>query len=171
MIPKFELIDPNKPDNILELLGKLKNLVIKGKEHFFIKQNKHLLIYSRKPYTDPDTNITELIENQIEIPLPAIRWIIDTIEIKFFKPPGQGGLPAEQFHWCEVIEGEKLCIMRAFDPTGEGLPGYVLDNLSRYGYISDTSNQEFSFFDNFLFEHGLMNFLKEIAGKYERGEL
>ncbi len=115
--------------------------------------------------------MTEWIQNQIEIPFPAVRWIIDTIEIKFFKPPDQGGLPAEQFHWCEVIEGEELCINRSFDPTGEGLSGYRLVNLNRFGYISNTSKQEFSFFDKFLFEHGLMDFLKEIAGKYERGEL
>jgi hypothetical protein len=171
MIPKFELIDPDKLDKGYVLLKKMDDPIFKDDELFFIKKEKHLIIYSREFFTNLKTKITELLADQIEIPLPAIRWIIDTIEIKFFKPPGQGGLPAEQFHWCEIIEGEELCIMRAFDPTGEGLPGYDLVNLNRYGYISDTSNQEFSFFDNFLFEHGLMNFLKEIAGKYERGEL
>jgi hypothetical protein len=119
MIAKFELIEPDQLDSNYVLLGKFNNPCLEGDEIFFVKKANYLIIYSREWFTNFKSKITKLLQDQIELPFSAVRWIIDTIEIKFFKPPSEGGLPAEQFHWCEVIEGEELCIMRSFDPTGE----------------------------------------------------
>jgi hypothetical protein len=171
MIQKFNLIDPDNLAQSERFLKKFDNPCIKGSEEFFLKNSKHIIIYSQKWFTWKDTGKTELFADQIEIPALAIQWIVDTIEIKFFKPPAQGGLPVDKFHHCEVIEDEELCINRSVSSGGEGIGGYRLVNLSRRSYISETDIQEFAMPDPFLFNYGLMDFLKDLGAKISRGEV
>jgi hypothetical protein len=164
---KFELIDPNKIADDIKLIKKFDIPCYKGSEDFFLKKDNHIIIYSQKWMTLFGN--TELAADQIEIPASAIQWIIDTIEIKFFKPPSEGGLPADKFHHKETIEGELLKINRGVATGGEGIGGYRLLNLSRKKHTLDTWNQEYAMPDPFLFEYGLMDFLKEIADKIKKG--
>ena len=165
----FELIDPKAIAGDIKLIKKFDNPCYKGSEDFFFKKDNHIIIYSQKWMTLFGNS--ELAADQIEIPASAIQWIIDTIEIKFFKPPSEGGLPADKFHHKETIEGELLKINRGVSTGGEGIGGYRLLNLSRKKHTLDTWNQEYAMPDPFLFEHGLMNSLKDLAGKIQRREI
>ena len=112
--------------------------------------------------------IFEYVPNEYSVTEENLKGV-DAIEIKFFKPPAQGGLPADKFHDCEIIEGEELCVNRSVNSGGEGIGGYRLVNLSRRGYISETDVQVFGMPDPFLFNHGLMDFLKDLGAKISKG--
>ncbi|KJS33384.1 MAG: hypothetical protein VR64_00830 [Desulfatitalea sp. BRH_c12] len=168
MIEKFSLINPDHLTPGTRFLKKFENPCFKGKEEFYFKKANHLIIYIRKLVTWKKPGI---IETQIEIPASAIQWIVDTIEIKFFKPHAQGGLPIDKFHYIEKIEGEELMIARGVSIGGENIAGYKLINLSRNSYILTTSKQEFAMPDPFLFEHGLMDFLKDLGAKISEGKI
>ncbi len=171
MIEKFNLIDPDNLAPGTKFLQRFDHPTFKGKEVYFFVMDQHIIIYSQKRVTRKISGITKLIANQIEIPAPAIQWIVDTIEIKFFKPPAQGGLPVDKFHHCETIEGEELCINRSVSSGGEGIGGYRLVNLSRRSYISETDIQEFAMPDPFLFNYGLIDFLKDLSAIISRDEI
>jgi hypothetical protein len=171
MIEKFNLIDPDNLAQNTKFLQSFDHPLFKGKEVCFFMIEQHIIIYCKKWVTRKISGITKLIANQIEIPAQAIQWIVDTIEIKFFKPPSQGGLPVDKFHHCEIIQDEELCINRSVSSGGEGIGGYRLVNLSRRSYISETDIQEFAMPDPFLFDHGLMDFLKDLGVKISRGEV
>ncbi len=160
----FELYNPEEPQSEFKLINKLKDPTSKTKDVFFLIKENHLVIYTQSLHTNPRTKVVRLLNSQREFPLKAIDWIIDTIEIKFVKPPGEGGLPADTFHCIETFDNEKLKINRMFAPRGDGLSGYALVNLNR----DDGTNsfQKFSMYDEFLFEHGLMDFFKEVSKKY-----
>jgi hypothetical protein len=169
MIEKFNLLDPNNLAPDVRFLNKFDNPCINGSEEFFFKKANHVIVYSQKWVTRKISGITKLLADQIEIPAPAIQWIVDTIEIKFFKPPAQGGLPADKFHHCETIDCEKLCINRSFSSGGEGIGGYRLVNLSRKSHMADTDIQEFAMPDPFLFNYGLIDFFKDLGAKISSG--
>lgn len=171
MIEKFELIDPDNLAPGTEFFQRFDHPTFKGKEVYFFKMGQHIIIYSQKWVTRKISGITKLIANQIEIPAQAIQWIVDTIEIKFFKPPAQGGLPVDKFHHIEKIKDEELMIARGVAIGGEGIGGYDLINLSRQSYISATDKQEFAMPDPFLFNYGLMDFLKDLGAKISKGEV
>ena len=171
MIEKFNLIDLDNLAPDMRLLKQFDNPCFKGSKEFFIAKGRQIIIYSQEWFTYKDTGGKKLLADQIEIPAQAIQWIVDTIEIKFFKPPAQGGLPVDKFHHCEIIEDEELCINRSVSSGGEGIGGYRLVNLSRRSYISETDIQEFAMPDPFLFDYGLMDFLKDLGMKISRGEV
>ena len=104
------------------------------------------------------------------MPLSGIRWFINAIEQKFFKSPEDGGLPADKISYEEIVDGEDLHIIRSVT-VGCSHPGYVVTNGSRHSHISSISLQTLALSDPWLFKRGLMDFLKEIANKYEAGQL
>ena len=53
-------------------------------------------------------------------------------------------------------------------PQEESGEDFHLTNRDRTSHISDTFEQTISVSDPWLFENGLMDFLKEIADKYEQ---
>jgi hypothetical protein len=53
----------------------------------------------------------------------------------------------------------------------KGIGGYRLVNLSRRSNISETDIQEFAMPDPFLFNYGLMDFLKDLGARISRGEV
>jgi len=171
MKKKFSLINPDNLVPDTTFLRRFDHPLFKGKEIDFFKKNNHIIIYNQEWFTWKTTGVTELLADQIEIPAPAIQWIVDTIEIKFFKSPAQGGLQIDKFHHIEKIEGEELMIARGVSIGGENIGGYELINLSRNSYILTTSKQEFAMPDPFLFEHGLMDFLKDLGAKISEGTI
>jgi hypothetical protein len=168
----FQLFDPNSVLSDQKILMHTESPVKKGKYVYFVKQENYLIIYAERMHTYPRTGKQKLIANQIEIPLPGVRWFVDVIEQKFFKAPEDGGLPADKISYSEFVEGEKLHVIRSMN-AGGGYPGYDLTNLNRYSYISPESKdpQEVSFADPWLFDMGLMDFFKDTAAKYEAGTL
>lgn len=147
----------------------------KGEDFYFIKQNQHLLVYSERFHTFPDTSPyragqTKLLADQLEMPLAAIRWFINVIEQKFFKSPEQGGLPAHKLSFKEQVSGEDLHVLRSMN-AGCDHPGYKITNSSRRSHLSSDDPQTVSLSDPWLFDNGLMDFLKQLADDYEQGRL
>jgi hypothetical protein len=146
-----------------------------GEDFCFIKKDQHLLVYSEHlrtyPLTSPyNAGQTKLLADQFEMPLEAIRWFIDVIEKKFFKSPEDGGLPAHKISYEEIVAGEDLHVMRSAN-AGCPHPGYVITNGSRRSHMDSDDLQTLALSDPWLFQNGLMDFLKELADKYEQGAL
>lgn len=146
-----------------------------GEDFYFLKQDNYLFVYSERYHTYPSTSDfmpgqTEIFADQFEMPLEAIRWFIDVIEQKFFKSPEEGGLPAHKISYKETVAGENLHVMRS---ANAGCPhsGYTITNSSRRSHMDPDDPQEMSFSDPWLFQHGLMDYLKSLADAYEQGKL
>ena len=173
----FSQYDPRHPKPEQKLLKIFNNPQekINGTDFFFLMQDKHLLIYREKLHTYPLTSDfmpgqTELFANQFEMPLEAIRWFINVIEQKFFKSPEEGGLPANKISYEEVVAGEELHVMRSAN-AGCSHPGYVITNGSRRSHMASWDLQTLALSDPWLFQHGLMDYLKSLADAYEQGKL
>lgn len=171
----FEQYDPRLP--------KLKHKLLKffkspqennGEDFYFLTQDNYLLIYSERLHIYPSTSkhfgTQKLLADQFEMPLEAIRWFINVIEQKFFKSPEEGGLPAHKISYEEIIAGEDLHIMRSAN-AGCPHPGYVITNGSRRSHMSSDDMQTLSLSDPWLFNNGLMNYLKSMADDFEKGKL
>lgn len=172
----FEQHDPQKPKAEHQVLRFFSSpQKEKGMDYYFIKQDTHLFVYRERSHTYPDDSLfkageTELITNQIELPLPAIRWFINVIEQKFFKPPEEGGLPADKLSYKETVAGENLHVLRTMS-AGCDHPGYKITNSSRRSHLSSDDPQRVAFSDPWLFDNGLMDYLKQLADDYEQGRL
>jgi len=171
---QFTLYDPKQPLARQQLL-KIYKKPQSSEDVYFIREDNHLLVYVEELHTYPLTSPyrpgeSKLIANQFEMPLRGVRWFINVIEQKFFKSPEEGGLPADKISYKEVVDGESLHIIRVVY-AGCDHPGYKITNGSRYSYISSTSLQTFAMSDPWLFQNGLMDFLKEITTQYEARNL
>lgn len=169
----FEMYDPQSRTNNYRLL-KLFERPIGRYTYYFLNSTSHLVVYSDYLHIYPETagekaGTTKLFRYQFEMPFEGVRWFIDVIEQKFFKSPHEGGLPANKLSYEEIVSGEDLHVMRTLG--GGDRPGYVITNGSRRSHISGSSLQELEFSDRWLFHEGLMDYLKELADKYEQGTL
>ncbi|WP_199775591.1 hypothetical protein [Microbulbifer pacificus] len=112
--------------------------------------------------------------SQADFPLGVLPWFADALT-EFRKPPVQGGLHAGAMTSAdEDVEGEMLCIQRSMN-AGRGVGGYAIVNRSRsdHGKLwkNDYHPQEITFADNFLYDAGLLDLIKDLGEKYRRGEL
>ena len=174
---KFEQYNPRHPRPEHQLLKFFKNPQNEKSErnYFFIAQDKHILVYKESIHTYPQTSDykpgqTELFADQIEMPIDAINWFINVIEQKFFKSPEDGGLPANKISYEEIVAGEDLHVMRTAN-AGSPHPGYAITNGSRRSHLDSDDLQTLSLSDPWLFQNGLMDYLKSLANSYEKGDL
>jgi|GEM_PF-827327 len=172
---EFSLYNPRHPKDGQILIGSwMSPQKENGQDFYFVRELDHVIVYAEKlhvyPPTSPKYGQQKLIADQLEMPLEGVRWYIDVIEKKFFKPPEEGGLPANKISYREEVAGERLHIMRSMN-AGCKHPGYDLTNLSRSSHILSTSSQDFSASDPWLFQGGLMDFLKDVADQYENNTL
>ena len=146
------LIDLNRCDILIELeapkidmlgISILGVLIIFREESYNSIKKKHL-------------------KNQLEIPISALAWAIDTIENGFGKKPGEGGLPRDALHAEKIIEGEELYIRRTMNCGGLNQQGYTLKNFSRHSYIDTDEYQSVQLPDYLLFDEGLLEKLKSL---------
>src|SRR5690554_230581 len=123
-------------------------------------------------FTNLRTKESEWLTYQLEFPKAGLRWIVDTINNKFFKTPDEGGLPGGVYHYEEVVDGEELGISRDMGlGTNENRQsGYTFLTLSRREEIG-TSAKELSFTDTFLFDRGFLKLIEDTAKRIESGEL
>lgn len=171
---QFELYDPRVPRPETMVLKLVEGPLKKDQNYFFIKNDDYLIVYRERIHIFPATagelaGQTELLNYQFEMPLSGIRWFIDVIEQKFFKSPHEGGLSANKLSYEEIVAGEDLHVMRTLG--GGNRPGYVITNASRRSHIAERNMQELEFCDYWLFQDGLMDYLKELAEKYEQGTI
>lgn len=173
-MPNYEMYDPRNPKQAHQLVRIFDDPMGGADKYFFIKENDDFVIYDEQLHIYPATagalaGTTKLFRSQFEMPMTGIRWFIDVIEQKFFKRKEEGGLPAHKLSYEQIVAGEDLHVMRSMG--GGDRPGYTITNASRRDRIDGTDPQRFSISDKWLFEDGLMDYLKELADKYEQGTL
>ena len=172
----FEQYNPRQPNPNQQMLKKyISPQKEKGSDYYFIKEDNYLLVYEERLHTYPLTSDFKpgqkiLLADQFEMPLEAIRWLINVIEQKFFKSPEDGGLPAHKISYEEIVAGEDLHIMRSAN-AGCPHPGYDITNGSRRSHMAPRNLQTLSLSDPWLFNNGLMDYLKKLANDFENNKL
>ena len=171
---QFEPIDPLTIESDTRIFGKLVDheAAYRDNIYYLAVDDTHAIIATHSYYTDPDTNESEWLTYQLEFPKAGLRWIVDTINNKFFKTPDEGGLPSGVYHYEEVIDGEELGIRRSMGlGTNENRQsGYTLLTLSRKEDDIDYPKR-LSFTDTFLFDRGFFKLIEDTAKRIENGEL
>lgn len=112
---------------------------------------------------------------QIEFPKWGLIWFLDSLLNRFTRTEAEGGLRKKQFDDEGVVGGERLLLSRCFGlRTGarnEGqTSGYKFATLDRKNEDGQRSRSH-SFTDEYLFQDGMLDLMKEIAQKIQNGEL
>ena len=158
------------PAGYVELARIVDDLNYKRTLYFFRYERKYLAIVSARttvPIEDHRYTI-----GQFEAPLEMLVWFSKTLG-EFIKPSSQGGLhPGAMTSGDEDVGGEMLCIQRAMD-AGNNQSGYTIVNRSRPNRLYRTAYRpsRITFPENFLYQGGLLNLIKTLGEKYQRGEL
>jgi|GEM_PF-2203960 len=109
--------------------------------------------------------------DQEEFPLAALPWIVDRFENSFFKPQDQGGASDFERSLRKEFNGELIGINTMAHCCAENLPGFNIWNANRASYISEIPPQQWDIPRSMLLEQGLLAQLKELADKYQAGQL
>ena len=166
-LPKIEN-DLIYPDGAVEL-AKIVDTLNFGNTIFFLKYRKYLIIArARKEILTGDKRFSV---GQFDAPLEVLHWFSEALG-EFIKPSSQGGPhPGAMTSKDEDVGGEMLCLQRAMD-AGNNQGGYVIVNRSRPSRLFDGySPSEITFPENLLYQGGLLNLIKTLGEKYQRGEL
>ena len=165
----FKEFDIQSMGNHPGLIGTIVDPKDKNRTYYLLIENEYAILGSVKLHTFPKTGQSKWITHQIELPKNGIPWIVKTLENKFFKLSGEGGLPAEVRHYEEVVDGEELGILRVMS-LGENEDreaGYAIKTFSRESEWG--SPRSMSFKDSLWFEHGFFDLLKSAAEKINSG--
>ncbi|GAD76244.1 hypothetical protein VAZ01S_039_00680 [Vibrio azureus NBRC 104587] len=128
-----------------------------------IKNNKTLIMQKVRPILFGRPNIPGYTVFQIELPLSAAKWLVDTIENKLWKSAAQGGLPSGVNSYKGHVEGEKLALYRQMHVEDENQKGFLLTNFSRKSpMFRETNYQDFHITDWMLIDGKLLDFLKTL---------
>jgi hypothetical protein len=113
---------------------------------------------------------------QQDFPMDFLTWFPAAL-IEFQKPPAEGGLRAGAMTTADIeVSGEMLCIQRTLG-TDQGLGGYAVVNRSRCKTDRDRDPEtefephEVTWASRFLYDGGLLDLIKELGEKFERGEI
>lgn len=116
-----------------------------------------------------NNGVSDGAENQFEMPLAAVGWMIDAIEQGFEKPPSAGGITKNTLHTDTRINDERLRVMYGVSVGGEGVGGYTIVNPSRSGYILPRYSQQFSITVDIWNKFGRA-FFKTLQKRIDAGE-
>src|SRR5690554_3931953 len=169
---QFEPIDPLTIKSNPNLIGSITSDLDPSDTYYLLIIDTYAVLFDSGLYTNPNTKESRWLTYQLEFPKAGLRWIVDTINNKFFKTPDEGGLPGGVYHYEEVVDGEELGIRRSMGlGTNENRQsGYTFLTLSRedeqFGYI-----KKLSFTDTFLFDRGFLKLIEDTAKRIENGEL
>src|SRR5690554_6340736 len=169
---QFEPIDPLTIKSDSRTVGHVVDENKPNRAIYVLIDDSYALLAVCNYFTSLRTKESEWLTYQLEFPKAGLRWIVDTINNKFFKTPDEGGLPSGVYHYEEVINGEELGINRSMNlGTNENRQsGYTFKTLSRREEIG-TSAKELSFTDTFLFNRGFLKLIEDTAKRIESGEL
>jgi hypothetical protein len=106
---------------------------------------------------------------QFEMPLAGVKWMIETIELGFERPPSAGGLEKNKLSMETRIQDERLFLIYGVCVGGEGVGGYTIKNTSRSSYILPRYSQEFSITVDIWNQVG-RSFFKDLLKRIEAGE-
>ncbi len=105
--------------------------------------------------------------NQLVLPLAAVHAIYDHLDSCLRPKPETDDFP---WSWRQDFDGEEIGINRGMSLGGDDIAGYRVSNFSRGSYISPILPQAHSFLDTALLDGGQLDFLGEVARRYEAGE-
>ncbi|HFQ5281320.1 TPA: hypothetical protein ACGUON_004557 [Vibrio vulnificus] len=169
---QFKDIDPLTVAQDPNLIATVPDDEEATKNYYFLLIDNYIILATAKYFTNKRTGKSKWLHYQIEFPKHGLRWFLDTLEGKFFKTAAEGGLPKGKFNDEGIVDGERLKLRRAFnaDGEGEGGGGYAFITLDRKEPESVWS-KSYTFTDSLLFEHGMIDTMKEIAKKIDLGQL
>jgi hypothetical protein len=138
--------------------------------YYLLLINDYLIISNTTYFTNKRTGKSEWLHYQIEFPKHGLIWFLEALEGKFFKTAAEGGLSKGVFNTEATIDSERLKLRRAFNADGNGGGGYAFVTLDRKEENS-TWSKSYTFTDALLFDHGLIDMMKDIAHKIQIGQL
>ncbi len=164
----FEPIDPLTVADHPNLVASIADDRDENITYYFLMIDDYLILSDAIYFTNKVTGVSKWLHYQIEFPKQGLQWFLDALENQFFQTEAEGGLPRGVFNCEGEVGGERLKLRRAFDVGGEC--GYAFITLDRKNENSVMS-RSYTFTDTFLFENGMIDLMKEIAAKIQRGEL
>ncbi|MGY0615886.1 hypothetical protein [Vibrio sp. FJH11] len=166
---QFKDIDPLTVSQHPNLIATLPDDEEEAKNFYFLLIDDYIIIATAKYFTNKRTKKSKWLHYQIEFPKHGLRWFLDTLEGKFFKTAAEGGLAKGTFNSEGLVDGERLKLGRAFNADGNG-GGYAFITLDRKEPDSVWS-KSYTFTDALLFQHGMIDVMKDIANKIDLGQL
>ncbi len=164
----FEPIDPLTVADHPNLVASIADDRDENRTYYFLLVDDYLILSNTTYFTNKVTGVSKWLHYQIEFPKQGMQWFLDALENQFFKTEAEGGLPRGVFNCEGEVGGERLKLRRAFDVGGEC--GYAFITLDRKNENSVMS-RSYTFTDTFLFENGMIDLMKDIAAKLQRGKL
>src|SRR5690554_2598440 len=171
-VKQFEPIDPLTIKSDTRTVGHVVDENKPNRAIYVLIDDSYALLAVCNYFTSLRTKESEWLTYQLEFPKAGLRWIVDTLTIKFVKSPEEGGLPGGVYHYEEVVDGEELGIRRAMGlGTNENRQsGYTFLTLSRKEQ-GVSYPKDLSFTDTFLFDRGFLKLIEDTAKRIESGEL
>ncbi len=167
---QFKDIDPLTVAKHPNLIATVPDDEETTKNFYFLLIDDYIILATAKYFTNKITGRSKWLHYQIEFPKHGLRWFLDTLEGKFFKTAAEGGLRKGKFNDEGIVDGERLKLRRAFNADCEGGGGYAFITLDRKEPKSVWS-KSYTFTDALLFEHGMIDTMKDIANKIDSGQL
>ncbi|MCH8498310.1 MAG: hypothetical protein LAT63_07520 [Marinobacter sp.] len=140
----YELVRPDNVPPCFKVVLDVPDLDDPRSRRVFYKDDNCLIVY-RSSYGDSQKDLTE---NQIEIPISSLSWVLDSIENGFWKNPSEGGFPKNKHGVSRVFDEEEILVVRSMN-AGSDKPGFKIVNKSRSSHIIDAWPQNFVFTDDF----------------------
>lgn len=112
---------------------------------------------------------------QCDFPMGFLPWFATALS-NFQTPPTKGGLHTGAMSSDDQnVEGEMLCIERTMGSRGCNESGYNFVNLSRCDrsdyFDGEYMPQTLNLSEKFIKHSGLLDLIKDLAEKYQRGEI
>ena len=171
-VPEWPVYEPEQLPTTWKKIAEITDTSRSNPRHWVLYYDgRMLIIYTHNDSINEFNGEPFRFIEQYEFPIQAAGWFVKNLE-RFFKAPDDpGGLPAHKFSLNEEYGGERLGISRLIHSVGKDKPGYSLDNLSRCEHPNMDLCQSFKMSDDFLFNGGMLELFKDIASRYELGEL
>ena len=149
------LLDPlSPPAEIRQVFDVIDTYTGWGDDQIFVFSTNATVVICRRSATKVKVSIT-----QIELPTPAISWVVDTIEQGFW-----GGKLDRQTHQAsEQFDGEEILITRQQN-AGTDIAGFSVKNRSRVHHRYSDMVQGIQLCDPFLKESLLPELKRHFGG-------
>lgn len=102
----YGLIRPDSVPSSIELLLDVPDIDNPNSRNVFYKDDFYFVVYGASHDKDP----TDLVEDQLELPLSSLPWVVDSIENGFWRKPSEGGLPKNKHGVNSFFNDEEILI-------------------------------------------------------------
>ncbi|WKE65755.1 hypothetical protein PVT67_00420 [Gallaecimonas kandeliae] len=101
---------------------------------------------------------------QTELPISALAWLADVIDVQLGWTPNDGGLPVGTALVAQEFDGETIQVCRLANTRGSGEPGFEIKNRSRYFQTTKRKREQyFEFTDEVMRAVGLVEKFRALA--------